>query len=401
MPVSSAPVPRRAAGFVLLYALASAGGVIAYLPLLSLLLPIKVERLTGDARLDVLTACAIAGGIAASLANIGFGWLSDRRVARGGGRRGLIALGAAATALTYAGIAAASSPLAVVVSVAAFQVAVNLLLAPLGAIMADEIPDAQRGLAGGLLALGNPMGAGVSAALVFVAADEATRLAVVALLFAAAIAPILLVRGVPQQAPPSSPGRTARRWRDLAIVWAARLLVQVAGIALSLYLLYYLESIAPDASPYRLAALTGQVLTIVHVLPLPVAIALGRASDLLGRRKPILVTAATVAAAGLALMGFATHWTAGAAGFAIYSIGSAVFLVLQSAFATQLLPDAAHRGRDLGLFNLANTLPSLLGPLLTWLLATPSDFTALMLPLAALTLAGGVTILFAREPARG
>jgi len=62
----------------------------------------------------------------------------------------------------------------------------------------------------------------------------------------------------------------------------------------------------------------------------------------------------------------------------------------------QLLPSPRHRGRDLGLLNLTNTLPGLLGPLLTWALATPTDFRAVMLVLAALTLCGGLIILFAR-----
>ena len=38
---------------LLLYALACAGGVIGYLPLLTLLLPIKVELTAGDARIAV------------------------------------------------------------------------------------------------------------------------------------------------------------------------------------------------------------------------------------------------------------------------------------------------------------------------------------------------------------
>jgi len=48
------------------------------------------------------------------------------------------------------------------------------------------------------------------------------------------------------------------------------------------------------------------------------------------------------------------------------------------------------------LLNLANTLPALLGPLLAWMLATPRDFSAVMLALAALTLAGGFAMLGVR-----
>ena len=74
-----------------------------------------------------------------------------------------------------------------------------------------------------------------------------------------------------------------------------------------------------------------------------------------------------------------------------------MFLALHAAFAMQLLPTPAHRGRDLGLLNLTNTLPALLGPLLAWMLATPRDFSAVLLVLAALTLAGGLAMLGVRS----
>ena len=43
--------------------------------------------------------------------------------------------------------------------------------------------------------------------------------------------------------------------------------------------------------------------------------------------------------------------------------------------------------------NLTNTLPGLLGPGMTWLLATPQDFGAALLSAAGLTLCGALLIL--------
>ena len=63
----------------------------------------------------------------------------------------------------------------------------------------------------------------------------------------------------------------------------------------------------------------------------------------------------------------------------------------------QLLPHPSHRGRDLGVLNLTNTLPALLGPLLAWSLATPSDFGAVLLILATLTLVGGAAMMGVRS----
>ncbi|MEG8054537.1 hypothetical protein QP185_17365 [Sphingomonas aerolata] len=138
------PTPRPAA-FLLVCALAYAGAVVGYLPLLTLLLPIKVDQVAGDGRLDLLTVTVIAGAIAASVANIGFGWLGDRLVSRGGGRRGIMAGGVVATMASYAGLAAATTPALLVAGIVLFQVALNAVIAPLMAIIAEEVPDGRKG----------------------------------------------------------------------------------------------------------------------------------------------------------------------------------------------------------------------------------------------------------------
>ncbi len=395
--MSVEPVARRSTAFLLLYALAYAGGVIAYLPLLTLLLPLKIESLAGDTRIGVFTLTVAAGAIAASAANLLFGWLSDRSVARGYGRRGWLLFGMAATIAAFVGVSVAASPLAIVLAVAAFQIAVNALIAPLVAIMADEVPDVQKGVAGGLLAAASPVASGVSAILVGLTIGEAGRLAIVAVIMAGCIGPLLLTQAkVATTMPPLAPVATLQR-RDLATAWAARLLVQVAGNALSLYLLYYFESVMPGISGAVLAPDVGHLLTIAYLLSLPIALAAGRWSDRIGRRKPVLLGGATLAAAGLVAMAAAQSWWAAATGFTLYAVGSAVFLTLHAAFAMQLLPDPAHRGRDLGVLNLTNTLPALLGPALTWALATPDDFGAVMGTLAILTMAGGAAMMGVRS----
>lgn len=387
---------QRSTGFLLLYALANAGGVIGYLPLLTLLLAIKVEALAGEARVDLLTATVIAGAIAASTSNILFGWLSDRSVARGG-RRGWMVGGLIATIAAYAAIAVADSPATVIGAIVLFQVALNAVLAPLVAVMADEIPDSQKSTTGGLLSLGYPVASGVLALVVGIPAlGETGRLMIVIAVAAICLTPLILSRAHPL--PIVDPPRTAvaMRRHDLAVAWCARLLFQIAGCVLQLYLLYYFESIVPDGPRDELAAHVGNLLTLSFIAPLPIALLFGRLSDRLDRRKPFLIAAAIVTAIGLAGMAAAHSWVAGAIGFACYTIGYSVFLPLQVAFSMQLLPDPRHRGRDLGLFNLTNTLPSLLGPLLTWWLASPRDFTVVMAMLAVLVLCAGLAMLGVR-----
>ncbi len=70
------------------------------------------------------------------------------------------------TALSYALVGAASTPGAIIAATILFQVALNAMLGPLAAIMADEVPDAQKGFTGGLLALANPAASAVLAIVV-------------------------------------------------------------------------------------------------------------------------------------------------------------------------------------------------------------------------------------------
>ena len=394
MGVNSKPerAAQRSLRFILLVALANAGGVIGFLPLLTLLLPVKVAEIAGDDRIAVFTATVIAGAFAASASNILFGWLSDRSVACGGGRRKWIAAGLAGLAAAFAAIALATTPVQIILAVVLFQIAVNAVLAPMFAVMADEVPDTQKGLAGGLIALGAPLASAVAALMVAIGVSgEPARLSFVLAAVLVCILPLLVT---PSQIAPAAatPEEAPLLGRDLAIAWTSRLLVQVAGNVLWLYLVYYFASIDPDTPTSKSVGPLGQLMTVAYLIPLPVAVLAGRWSDRIGRRKPFLIAFAILAALGLTGLAFARDWTIAAVAFAIYALGSAVFLSLHSGFAMQLLPDPRHRGRDLGLINLTNTLPALLGPVLTWALATPRDFGAVMLVLAGLTLLGGLLV---------
>ncbi len=147
---------RQSTRFMVLYALAVAGGAIAYVPLLTILLPVMVEAVAGDASVTWLAVIAFAGAVASSLANIAFGWLSDRT----GHRRGWIFAGLSGSSLLLIAIGqvVANLPL-LVVTLVAWQVFLNMMLGPLAAWGGDLVPDHQKGTLGGLLALAPALGA--------------------------------------------------------------------------------------------------------------------------------------------------------------------------------------------------------------------------------------------------
>ncbi|WP_010215354.1 MFS transporter [Sphingomonas sp. PAMC 26621] len=373
-------------------AFAYAGCVVAYLPLLTLLLPLRVEQIAGEARLGVLATAMIAGAAMASIAGILFGWLSDRSLERGTGRRSWIAAGLVATILSYAGVAEARTPAMLVLAVMAFQLSLNVALAPLVALLAEEISDTQNGLMSGLLAGAQPLGAVIGPLLAgWTQPELGLRLSLIAVIVVLCIGPLLATsaRKTVQRSEPTAPVLSP----DLAIAWLSRLMVQIAGNVLFAYLLFYMERFAVPSASGDTATQVGWLILIASVVPLPLAVFLGRWSDRIGRRKPFLIAASAFDAAGLVVMAFADDWTVAATGFCLYSTGWLVFLTLQIGFVMQLLPNPNRRGRDLGLINLSNTVPVLIGPALAWWLATPRNFGLLFLTLAGLSFIGGVAML--------
>ena len=141
--------------FLLLYALASSGGAVAYVPFLTILLPMRISGMVGTDDLTWLAYATLAGAIAASLSNVAFGWASDRSRAR----VPWIVTGLLASCGLLVAFSAARSVEIVIGLLVAWQCALNMLLAPLAAWAGDCVPDDQKGTLGGLLAFAPAAGA--------------------------------------------------------------------------------------------------------------------------------------------------------------------------------------------------------------------------------------------------
>jgi MFS family permease len=379
---------------MLLYALAVAGGAVAYVPLLSILLPVMVEAVAGDASVAWLAYTAFAGAVAASLANIAFGWLSDKT----GFRRGWILAGLVGSSvlLIVIGQVVANLPLLVVATVA-WQVFLNMMLGPLAAWGGDLVPDHQKGTLGGLLAFAPALGALSGTLVTFPGlADGDTRLWLVAAMVLACVLPVLVLgRPVPfpnlrepaARSAEIAPGRTQR---IVARMWLARLLVQVAEAALFAYLYIWLRSISPGFRDSAAAQLFGLVL----LASVPVTLAVGRWADRTGQAILPLGLAAGICAVALLGMALSPSLTLALAGYALFGLAAAVFLALHSAQTLRVLPSPQTRGRDLGLFNLTNTVPNLIMPGLTLAMVPVFGFPGLFAMLAGLAGLACVLLIF-------
>lgn len=354
----------------------------AYVPLLTVLLPAHVELLAGAEAVNWLAYIAFCGALAASLGNIAAGLFSDVI----GRRRWPALAGLLGYAVLTPLFGLANSLAELLVLIAGWQAALNLLLAPLAAWAGDTVPDRQKGSLGGLLAFAPATGA-AAGALVTVPglAGFEMRLALVTALVAAAVLPVLLL-GRPRPMPELS-ARTAqlapvRERGPVARMWLARLLVQIAEATLFAYLYLWLRGVDSRFDQSAVA----QLFLVMLALGIPASLLIGHWSD--RRNEPIvpLRVGAAISALGLIVMAMSDNVLLALAGYCVFTLATGVFLSLHSAQVLRVLPRPARRGRDLGFFNLTNTVPSLVMPWLAVALIPRLGYTALFWVLAALAL---------------
>lgn len=376
---------RESSRFPWLFALAWAGGAVAYVPFLTILLPLRVVAIAGADSVRVLGLITFFGALAASVGNILFGWLSDRSR----DRRPWVAAGLLMSITLLVSVPVGRDAVSIIALVVCWQLALNMMLGPLSAWAADRVPREMTGFLGGLMALSPALGAlsGVIATVPGLA-DANQRLWLVAAMVAACVLPVILF-GNGSPSIPRSDQADAPPTKFAARMWLARLLVQIAEAALFAYLLIYFRTLDPAVDESQIARLFGAVLAAA----LPIAIIAGRFADRSARHTLPLALCACGSAAGLVAMSLAANLSQAVAAYILFGLATTVFLSLHSGLTLRVLPSPQHRGRDLGIFNLTNTVPSLIMPWLTIAIVPRGGFATLFVILAVLA-AAAATLLF-------
>ncbi|BEV01909.1 MFS transporter [Novosphingobium olei] len=381
---------HRETRFLSLYALAWAGSTIAYVPFLTLLLPMQVEALAGGQAVRWLALTTFLGAVVASVANVAFGWISDLA----GRRRPFVLAGLTLSSVMLQAAPHASTLAGLIAVIALWQAGLNLMIGPLAAWAGDQVPDRRKGMLGGLLAfapasgalagalgtwgggLGGGLGGGHGSERMF---------ALVGAIVIACVLPIVVLGkdgGADHDEAVSAGSEVARKViRGMATrMWVARLLVQISEASLFAFFYLWLRSVDPGLGGGAIA----RILLAAMVIGAVVALFAGRRSDRTGRPVTPLMFGALGAAVGLAIMALSSSRDGAIAGYIVFGVSTSAFLALHSAHTLRVLPDSRRRGRDLGLFNLTNTIPSLTVPALTLALVPSLGFAALFLALAVL-----------------
>ncbi|MFJ9810509.1 MFS transporter [Streptomyces sp. NPDC101158] len=396
------PTDPVRAGWTARLSLATLAVFMAFMTPIQILLPLQLEQIDPVHKNTALSLVTGLGALVAVLANPIAGAWSDRTTSRFGRRRPWILGGALAGAAGLAFTASQHTVAGVAVGWCLAQAGLNAMLAGVTTPIADRVPLTQRaqvsGWTGLMQSLGLVLGALITTALV---TGVRSGYAVLALLTVGLALPFVLRHGepaLPRALRPAFALRSfarsfwvsPRKHPDFGWAWLTRFLINLGNALGTLYLFYFLADAVHHADPG-----TGVlILTVVYTLCAALtAIPVGVLSDRVGRRKTFVVLCSLIMAAAALLLALLHTWPSALAAAAVLGAGYGIYLAVDQALVTQVLPEAADRAKDLGVINIANSGPQVLAPALASpVIAHAGGYTGLYLTAALATLGGGLLV---------
>ncbi|MQM24074.1 MFS transporter [Glycomyces albidus] len=378
------------------------GLYMAFFTPIQVLLPIQLEAIDEDGKVAAFGLVTGVGALVAVVANPLAGALSDRTTGRFGRRHpwtlGGLAVGAVALCL----LGTQTTVLGVLLFWCLAQAALNAGYASLNAGIPDHVPVRQRAVVSGWIGFPQALGLVVGAVIVtMLVTGTAAGYAVIGLAAAAMALPFVLSTPDPPLPRAARPPFTRkalletfwvspRAHPDFAWAWFTRFLVMLGNATGTLYLLYFLDDAVHHPNPEEGVL----VLTLLYTGGVvATAVAGGVVSDRIGRRKILVFASSVVIAAAALILVFWHTWPAAIAAAAIMGAGFGVYLSVDQALITQVLPAAADRAKDLGIINIASTVPQVLGPALAApIIAGFGGYAGLYAVAAAVTLLGGILV---------
>ncbi|HQR81004.1 MAG TPA: MFS transporter [Actinomycetota bacterium] len=387
-------------------ALANLGIMLAFMTPIQNLLPRMSEQIAGSGGKEVALAVVLGIGVVGSvIGNPLAGALSDRTTSRFGRRRPWMLGG---SLIGLAGMLLLPSMTTVVGLTIAWlfvQFAVNAAYAALTATIPDQVPVAQRGAASGWVGLAQTLGVVLGVALVsFVVLALAQGTYLIGILFVLFVLPFMFILKDPplskQDRPDFHLGTfvkgfwvSPRLYPDFGWAWLARFLVGLSISMATLYLLFYLQDHLGFTSDE--ASQKQTILIALYAFGTMLTAVIGGAvSDRSGKRKKFVVVSTVVIALAALILAFTKEFDLAIVAALVLGLGYGWYLAVDQALITQVLPTAVDRARDLGVINIANSLPQVLAPVLAAPIVTSlGGYPILYVTTAVVGVLGAVAVL--------
>jgi MFS family permease len=402
------PVERVDGKWITLIALGNLALFMAYFGPLAVLLPNQVQAVAGQAHKVVDFAWVSGlGAVVAMAANPLAGALSDRTTGRFGRRRPWILGGAIGCAAALVLLAGQHTIAGIVLGWCLAQAGLNAMQAGLAAAVPDQVPVTQRGAVSGWI--GIPTTASVVLAVILVSKVVSGNSGYILL----AVCTVALVLPFVVGTPDARLSRVQREafdgraflksfWvnpklhPDFGWAWLTRFLMVLGNSTAVLYLLYFLRDrvhysrLFPGQQAEDGLAILLLIYTVVAAVTMVTA---GAVSDRSGRRRRSVAVSGAIMAVPAIILAVRPTWPATLTAAVILGVGFGIYLSVDQALITQVLPAAAGRAKDLGMISVASSAgqalaPAVAAPLVTYM----GGYSTLYLFDAGIVLLGSLTI---------
>ncbi|MFI0980919.1 MFS transporter [Streptomyces sp. NPDC021093] len=400
------PTRRVGPGWLALYVLANAGMFIPMQVPTTFLMPEQIAQIDPAGKIGsyawVSMMGAISGIVIAPLA----GALCDRTTGRFGRRRPWMIAGSllCMAALVFTGVqtTVAGVALGTLVLSSAFMV-IGAGLAP---VVPDRVPVGQRGVvlgwatvpqAGGMVAGGLLLGlvTGFPAQYVLMAAFP-----LLIVVFAVTMKDPPLPR---EHREPFSLRTFLNGYRISPrahpdFVWAmgSRFIMGLGYGLGTLYMPYFLDDVLHYEQLFPGESTEDGLLLVIGVnclATISTVVLSGWLSDRLGRRRMLVFLGGVTMAVAAIPLALAPTWPMTLVSAVVLGLGYGVYLAVDTALVTEVLPASANRGKDMALANLMASLPYVLvPPIASVVLGDLGGYRSLFLCSAAMSALGAVLV---------
>ncbi|RBP99742.1 MFS transporter [Bifidobacterium xylocopae] len=379
-----------------------------YLGLVGVLVPQQVARIDPAHKTADIALMSTVAMIVSTIANVIEGGLSDRTRSRWGRRTPWIVAGSVGTFVCMLFWAQCTQVWQVVLSDSVYMIFLNMIVAPLIAVIADRTSPKYRGTISSVYALGNSAGqyGGQMLASFFLPIPKTgfVVMAVMSLLSGPVAALILREQSTKGMSVPKVTLRTfsdnfvfpTKHVRDYYLALFGKLCMQTASFAISGYQLYILT----DYILLKGKTLQGYVSAIsmiMMVTAIVLCIVAGPVSDKLKMRKmPVIVSGILIALGSY--VPYLTHEPYIMLVYAlIVGIGMGMFNSVDQALNIEVLPDPRTAAKDLGILNIANNGGQVFGPIFSAAVIQYFGYRGIFPLAAGLALMGVILVFFIRK----
>lgn len=391
--------------------LAMGGLYTVYGAALQVLLPEQVSAIVGDAH--KVATLGVVTGIAALVAVVAqpiAGILSDRTRSRLGRRNIWVLGGAIASTLVLLFIAHAATIPLLIILWCTMQATGNAIQTALTAAVPERFPVSRRGAISSISGIGTIGGMFVGVAIAGLGGSIAVgylSVAVLVLVFGLLYAltarePASVTQVIAQRAEARAQNPSARKTLDLprsADYWwafAGRFAIFLGYTGVQNYLFYILTDYIHlnQTNPGLQVAAAVVILSGVNTGALVVSTAFsGWIADKVGRLKPFVFWSSLGFGVPMLILLIVPSWPGILIAQLINGIAFGLYLSVDQALMTRVLPSVENAARDLGILNIANAGPQVLAPFVaSMIIAAMGGYRTLFVVALVLVVIGALCV---------